>query len=215
VLAGRDLRTDFRTLAALGTRMVPERCAMQFADLRFATPSGRIELASARAEADGLPRVPQCWSDARPTSGRLRLLSPAHDWLLNTSFGNVRKIAARLGEATIALHPDDARERSLAAGNSALVRNASGRLTLRVLIDASLPRGVALVHKGRWFGAADAGSLGANVNALNEGRKSDMGESTAVHSVEVEVLATPGEPQVGGGSAFGVGAAPRLRESRP
>jgi hypothetical protein len=30
---------------------------------------------------------------------------------------------------------------------------------------------------------------GANVNVLNPGEKSDMGESTAVHSVEVTVSA--------------------------
>jgi anaerobic selenocysteine-containing dehydrogenase len=215
LLAGSELATDFPTLAARGTRMVPERCAVQFADLRFATPSGRIEIASARAELDGLPRVPQCWSDSRPASGRLRLLSPAHDWLLNTSFGNVRQIAGRLGEATLALHPDDARERSLEEGDRALVRNASGELSLRVRIADSLPRRVALVHKGRWLGAADGDGLGGNVNALNDGRKSDMGESTAVHSVEVQVVAARASPHVDGGSALGAGTAPRLRESRP
>jgi hypothetical protein len=45
---------------------------------------------------------------------------------------------------------------------------------------------VALAHKGRWL-RADA--AGANVNVLNPGAKSDMGESTAVHSVEVSVTA--------------------------
>ena len=47
-----------------------------------------------------------------------------------------------------------------------------------------LPQGVALAHKGRWLGT-DAAA--ANVNALNPGDKSDMGESTAVHSVQVRV----------------------------
>ena len=41
-------------------------------------------------------------------------------------------------------------------------------------------------HKGRWL-CADAAA--ANVNVLNPGEKSDMGESTAVHSVEVSVSA--------------------------
>ena len=42
----------------------------QFADLRFPTPSGRVEIASARAEADGQPRVPA--SVRRPqTTGRV------------------------------------------------------------------------------------------------------------------------------------------------
>ena len=38
-------------------------------DLAFPTPSGRIEIASTRAEADGLPRVPLPLADPRP-SGR-------------------------------------------------------------------------------------------------------------------------------------------------
>jgi anaerobic selenocysteine-containing dehydrogenase len=159
---------------------------VQFVDGVFATPSGRIEIASARAAADGHPRLPQVWSDARPATGNLRLLSPAHAWLMNTSFGNVRQIENRIGEATIALHPVDAAERHLAAGDSAAVYNDCGRLRLIVEISDQLPRGVALAHKGRWL-CADA--AGANVNVLNPGRKSDMGESTAVHSVEVTVAA--------------------------
>jgi anaerobic selenocysteine-containing dehydrogenase len=178
------LGLDFASLAKRGSIWVPERPAVQFADGVFATPSGRIEIASARAAADGHPRLPQAWSDARPAAGNLRLLSPAHAWLMNTSFGNVLQIENRIGEATIALHPADAAERRLAEGDSASVRNDCGSLSLKVTISDELPRGVALAHKGRWL-SMDAAS--ANVNVLNAGCKSDMGESTAVHSVEVTV----------------------------
>jgi anaerobic selenocysteine-containing dehydrogenase len=178
---------SFASLAELGSIWVPEHPAVQFADGVFATPSGRIEIASARAAADGHPRLPQAWSDPRPVQNRLRLLSPAHAWLMNSSFGNVRKIGKRIGEATIALNSADAQERHLAEGDSALVYNDCGRLRLRVAISDRVPRGVALAHKGRWL-RADA--AGANVNVLNPGAKSDMGESTAVHSVEVSVSAT-------------------------
>jgi len=164
---------------------MPAEPVVQFADGIFNTPSGRIEVASARAAADGLPRLPQCRSDPRPADGYLRLLSPAHAWLLNTSFGNVDKICARLGRANIGLHPLDAAERNLADGESALVHNSCGRLTLTVALSDELPRGVALVHKGRWL-ISEPGH--ANVNVLNSGGKSDMGESTAVHSVEVMVV---------------------------
>lgn len=186
------LGLDFHSLAAQGTIWVPSEPSVQFADRVFATPSGRIEIASPRAEADGLPRLPQCRSDPHPAAGRLRLLSPAHAWLLNTSFGNVRKISMRLGEATIALHPADAAERQLAEGDRALVHNDCGQLELMVVISDELPRGVALAHKGRWL-ATDAAR--ANVNVLNPGRKSDMGQSTAVHSVEVAVRAVPAMAQ--------------------
>jgi anaerobic selenocysteine-containing dehydrogenase len=182
--SGLGLR--FAALAARGSIFVPEAPAVQFADLMFATPSGRIEIASDRAAADGHPRLPQPWSDERPTGGLLRLLSPAHAWLMNTSFGNVRQIENRIGEATIAMHPEDAAERGLSEGEPALVRNSCGRLRLKVAISGEVPRGVAVAHKGRWL-CTDAAA--ANVNALNPGAKSDMGESTAVHSVEVSVSA--------------------------
>jgi anaerobic selenocysteine-containing dehydrogenase len=180
------LGESFETLKAKGMIWVPKDPVSQFPDGVFDTPSGRIEVASARAEADGLPRLPQCWSDPRPSAGNLRLLSPAHAWLLNTSFGNVQKITVRLGQATILLHPADAAERRLREGDLARVHNPCGRLDLQVVLSRDIPRGVAVAHKGRWL-TKDAAH--ANVNILNPGSKSDMGESTAVHSVEVMVEA--------------------------
>jgi len=184
LLSRSGLGLDFASLAAKGTIWIPREPAVQFAEGVFATPSGRIEIASARAAADGLPRLPQCWSDPRPADGHLRLLSPAHPWLLNTSFGNVRKIRDRLGPASIALHPADAAQRQLADGDAALVHNESGRLVLQVVTSEQLPQGVALAHKGRWLAT---GPAPANVNALNPGDRSDMGESSAVHGVQVMV----------------------------
>ena len=185
LLARSGSGEDFDSLKSKGTVWVSREPAMQFADHKFPTPSGRIEVASARAAADGLPRVPLCWSDARPTDGRLRLLTPAHAWLLNTSFGNVGKVCARLGAASIALNPADAAERHLEEGEAVIVHNNCGRLELTVALSADLPRGVALAHKGRWLSVEPRH---ANVNILNPGEKSDMGESTAVHSVEVSVV---------------------------
>jgi anaerobic selenocysteine-containing dehydrogenase len=143
-------------------------------------------MASARAEADGHPRVPLPLTDPRPVGERLRLLSPASPWLLSDSFANVGKIAARLGPGTIALHPADADERGLAEGDAILVANETGSLSLRLTLSEVLPRGVALSHKGRW---PKREAARANVNVLNPGHKTDMGESTCVHGVEI--LVTP------------------------
>jgi anaerobic selenocysteine-containing dehydrogenase len=161
-----------------------EQPLIQFADLVFPTPSGKVEIASLQAEADGHPRVPQPLADSRPAVGRLRLLSPASSWLLNDSFANSAKIARRLGAATIALHPDDAAARGFTGGEDVVVENATGRLGLRLVLSDDVPRGVALSHKGRWP-RLEPGGL--NVNALNPGERSDMGDSTAVHGVEVTV----------------------------
>ena len=157
---------------------------VQFEDLRIPTSSGKVELVSERAEMDGHPRTPLPLADPRPAGTRLRLLSPATGWLLNDTFGNDPKIVRRIGEAQVALHADDAAERGLTAGDQVVLENEEGRLELRLEISDVVPRGVALTHKGRWPRSEPGG---ANVNVLHPGHKADMGESTAVHGVEVEV----------------------------
>ena len=99
VLRASGLVEDFAALAARGSVPVSAEPRIQFADLTFPTPSGRIEIASARAEADGHPRVPLPLADPRPADGRLRLLSPASTFTLNDSFANVAKLARRAGAA--------------------------------------------------------------------------------------------------------------------
>jgi len=184
VLARSGTGLDFPALATRGTVPVSAEPLLQFPELRFPTPSGKIELASDRAAADGLPRHPLPLADPRPEAGRLRLLSPASAWLLNDSFANDAKIARRIGPATVALHPDDASERGLAEGDLALLSNQTGTLRLTVTVSDAVPRGVAYSPKGRWPRREPGGG---NVNALNPGERADMGESTSVHGVEVRV----------------------------
>ena len=178
VLQASGTGETFASLAAKGTVWPHADVLLQFADGAFPTPSGKIEIASARADADGLPRVPQPSADARTGGSRLRLLSPASPWTMNGTFANDRKIARRMGVATVGLHPAEAAARGLAEGAEVELSNATGTLRLQVELSDRLPRGVAFVPKGRW---------GVNVNVLNHGAKTDMGESSAVHGVEVEI----------------------------
>ena len=184
VLSSLGVAGGFQALAEAGTLAVFEEPLLQFADLSFPTPSGRIEIASARAEAHGLPRVPAPDADARPGGGRLRLLSPASPWLMNDSYANDPKISEQLGEATVTLHPDDAAARGLTAGDRVTLANRTGSLALTLAISDIVPPGAALSLKGRWPKREGGG---VNVNALNPGVKSDMGESSCVHGVEVTV----------------------------
>lgn len=184
LLERSGLGLDFAELAARGTVPLGDEPVIQFAGLSFPTPSGRVELASARAELDGHPRTPLPLGDERPTGDRLRLLSPASPWILNDSFANDAKVLRQAGPATVLLHPADAAERGLADGHEAVLENAAGRLVLRVVVSDVVQPGVAVSHKGRWP-KLELG--GATVNALNPGEPTDMGESTSVHSAEVTV----------------------------
>ena len=184
VLARSGLGITFDRLKEQGTIDPFERPRVQFESLRFATPSGRIEIASERAAADGHPRVPQPSHDSRPPAGRLRLLSPASRWQMNDSYGNDPRIREKLGPAKVTLHPKDARAIGVAAGDRVRLANATGAVTLTAAVSNRVPRGAALSHKGRWPGLEDEGG---NVNRLNPGEKSDMGESSCVHGIVVEI----------------------------
>jgi anaerobic selenocysteine-containing dehydrogenase len=175
---------SFGALKAKGTIEVSKDPVVLHADLKFATPSGKIEIASARAAADGFPRVPHPNADTRPGHGMLRLLSPASAWLMNSSYGNDATILKKLGPARVALHPEDAKARGLSDGQDVLLRNATGQITMRLALSDVIPQGAALTHKTPWLKK----NQGVNVNVLNPGLTSDMGRSTALHGVEVEVL---------------------------
>jgi anaerobic selenocysteine-containing dehydrogenase len=177
---------DFASLKKSGTVQRWSEPALQFPDLTFPTPSGKIELASVAAEAAGYPRIPLASADSRPAGTKLRLLSPASRWLMNSSYHNDPKIAAKLGPEHIALHPDDAAARGLQDGERAKVGNATATIEMIIDIVPTLPRGVALAAKSRWPKLIPGG---LSVNALNPGTKSDMAESSSVHGIEVEVTA--------------------------
>lgn len=99
--------------------------------------------------------------------------------------------------AEVALHPSDAQARGLDAGDQVELANGTGRMRARLVLSEDVLPGVALSHKGRWP-KLEPGA--ANVNVLNPGEKSDMGESTAVHGVEVELTRVPPDERAGAGA---------------
>ncbi|MDB5620385.1 molybdopterin-dependent oxidoreductase [Tardiphaga sp.] len=175
----------FADLAKKGTVTLFAEPRLQFEGGSFATPSGRIELSSSRAADLGLSAFPTPHADAPPAPGRIRILSPASMWQMNSSYGNDETIKKRLGPPAVQLHPDDAARNGLVAGDTVKLSNASGQLELVVEISAMTQPGVGVVYKGRWPSSAPDD---ANVNILVSDRKSDFGESTTVHAAEVDIL---------------------------
>ena len=174
----------FETLAKVGTIEFPAEPTVQFEHHDYRTPSGKIELAGSTFVDAGLPRAPFASAEARPAGGELRLLSPASKWLMNSSFGNDPKVLKQLGEDQAFVHPDEAQSRGLADGARVRIGNRTGAITLRLAVSADVPRGVILAHKSRWT----ANGVEGNVNALNPGKKADLAESCAVHSIDVSVV---------------------------
>jgi anaerobic selenocysteine-containing dehydrogenase len=184
MLAQVGIEGGFEWLAERGTVFPFDEPLIQFESMTFPTPSGKIELASQRAAADGHPLVPRPHADAAPRGGRLRVLSPASDWTMNSSYANDPKIGLRLRIASVLIHPREAAARNIAEGDKVELCNEYGRLELIAETTSNVPPGIALVHKGRW---PKLDPSGANVNILNPGHKSDIGESSSVHGVEAEL----------------------------
>ena len=184
VMSGSGTGLSFAELAARGTVWREDQPTVQFAQLRFPTPSGRVELACAAAAADGHGLLPRPNADARPARGRLRLLSPASPWSVNSSFSNDVKVARRAGELTLSLCAADAAELRLSEGALARVTSAAGSLVVAVRVTDALAPGVGLIPKGGW---PKLRPDGANVNVLTLATESDMGSSSTVHGLEVEV----------------------------
>ncbi len=185
LLQQSGLEESFASLSQKGTVPIAPDPVIQFASLEFATPSGKIEMASATAQAEAQTLLPEPHADERPRKDRLRLLSPASPWAINDTFSNDEKIEKQAGPSCVYLHPDDAAERGLVDAQQVRLVNDTGELGLMLKLSLDVPRGVALSHKGRWP-KRQPGK--ANVNVLNPGDRSDLGGATCVHAVEVEVL---------------------------
>jgi anaerobic selenocysteine-containing dehydrogenase len=157
-----------------------------FAD-GFPTPSGRLELHSERAAAAGhdpLPGYTPPAEAANPGEGRLALIAAASHWFLNSMFANAPEQRRRAGAPTVALHPDDAAARGLAAGQRIHVGNERGAFEAVLAVDDAARRGVAATTKGHWPKLLAGGE---NVNAPTEERDADLGGGAVFHDCSVWV----------------------------
>jgi anaerobic selenocysteine-containing dehydrogenase len=169
-----------------GPVRAPGAADVAFADLRFPTPSGKIELLSAEAArrwgVDPLPTWKEPVEGARGGSRYpLHLLTPNTKNRIHSQFGNLPSIRALDPEPVVRLAPEDAAKRGLRSGDRARVFNDRGALVLRARVDHGLRPGLVVVHNGWWL------SEGGAVNVLSKARETDLGFGAAFHENLVEV----------------------------
>jgi anaerobic selenocysteine-containing dehydrogenase len=122
-------------------------------DLKFATPSGKLELYSERAATLGLPPLPvfeALGGDAYPLTLRQgRTLTHFHGFYDHGRA--LPTLAAADPEPVVWLAPADATARSLTDGAAVIVRNARGEMHARAHVTASVPAGTVWMRDG-WAG---------------------------------------------------------------
>lgn len=164
-----------------------------FADGRFPTPSGKVELYSQALAQQGLPPLPTFDESAMDDGGMLPgqtnfdpdqaliLLSGAAHHFVSSSLANQPGLLAREGSPYVEIHPDDAAARSIGDGDPVVVENGRGQVTLRAVVTDAVRPGVLASPKGFWPKL----NGGRNVNWTAPDALADMAGQSTFHSNRV------------------------------
>jgi anaerobic selenocysteine-containing dehydrogenase len=141
-------------------------------DLRFPTPSGKLELYSERAAALGLPPLPEfepLTTDTHPLTLRQgRTLTHFHGFYDHGRA--LPTLAAADPEPMLWISPSDAAARGVGDGAAIVIANAQGRMRARAHVTPRIPPGTVWMRDG-WAGlntltSGDAVLPDAAVDAL-------------------------------------------------
>lgn len=165
---------DWEELKASGVvRLEIPRPHVPFGDLRFPTPSGRIELYT-----ESLARFGEAvlvWREplesARTERARrypLTLVSPKHVHSTHSQHTMLPWIREQLAEPRLEIHPRDAGARDIADDDAVRVFNDRGSFTTRAAVTEAVRPGLVSVPQGFWrahFRSGHPSDLGHTVNS--------------------------------------------------
>jgi len=144
----------------------------------FKTPSKKIELYSAAAQADGLGGVPSHVEVQKRLP--YQLISPVHRYLSRSQYHQIWPEVT----AVAYMNRNDMAEERIDEGASATLANEFGEWTVKVEASDAVPRGVILAYSALWPKL----SGGGNVNFLTTDFVQKYGANSAFHSTFVKVI---------------------------
>jgi anaerobic selenocysteine-containing dehydrogenase len=159
---------------------------------RLTTPSGRIEIDSARAAAWGVDRLPEYVppyesEERNPELVRrypLTLISPPAHSFLNSSFVNVASLRRAAGKPTLEIHADDADARAIEPGARVSIFNDRGTFTAEAVITDRVRPGVVSAPSVWW---AKLTTDRNNANHTTSQALTDLGGGATFYDNQVEV----------------------------
>jgi len=155
------------------------------ANVRPATPSGRIELASDTLASrwGAAARLPG-FQNVRDEGG-LALISPASDKRISSTLLGSGGLP---GEAPpLLMNPADASARALVDASTVRVFNALGEVVLKLQVTSDVPPGVVSSEKGAWLATS---STQQTISALvSADQRADLADGACYNDTRVEVEA--------------------------
>ncbi|MBJ75545.1 MAG: hypothetical protein CMJ98_00865 [Planctomycetes bacterium] len=149
------------------------------------TPSGRIELASDQCDEQGQGRVAAYVpDDGCSMAGRFWLHPTPSVATHNSTYSHSGRHVRRAGSPRVWVHPEDARELGLTAGQDVRLHNEVGSLTLSLALNDDAPRGMVRVEG---FPDPAQTSEGLSTNALTRSTASDLAAGFCQFSARVDL----------------------------
>lgn len=167
--------------------IAPGNEGVAYMDLKFKTPSGKIELLSITAKekwnVDPLPTYEPIVKEETRKKDKypLQLLSPNTKNRIHSQFGNLEVIKQFAPDPYAVISVSDARKREINEGDKIRIFNHRGELVTKAKLNFSIKKGCVVYYNGWWL------QEGGTPNLLSKGRETDMGYGTAFHDCLVEV----------------------------
>jgi anaerobic selenocysteine-containing dehydrogenase len=167
--------------------IAPGNQTIAYEELKFNTPSGKIELYSKTAHdkwnVNPLPTYEPLDQEELNLKKRfpLQLLSPNTKNRIHSQFGNLDVIKQFSDGPEAMINASDAMERGISNGDSIRIYNDRGELITKAKLNFSIKKGCVVYYNGWWL------QEGGTPNLLSKGRETDMGHGTAFHDCFVEV----------------------------
>lgn len=141
-----------------------------FADLKFKTPSGKFEIASATASREGFPLLPTYTEQTpAPQAYPFRLITPHYPVGNNSQFLNLPWLTWGIKEPCLRINPKTAKRFGLNNGDYVRVYNQQGEILLPVKLTVAVSEDTLVCFQG-WQGSGEN-----NLNDLINGSPTDMG----------------------------------------
>jgi anaerobic selenocysteine-containing dehydrogenase len=170
-----------------GPVLAPGLEEIAYLNLKFRTPSGKIELKSDVARhlwgVNPLPTYEELieGEDRHKAQYSIQLLSPNTKNRIHSQFGNLGMIRQFAPHPSLEMNASDALERSISDGDMVKVFNARGSMNVAAKLSFSIRKGCASYYNGWWL------SEGGTPNLFSKGRETDMGHGAAFHDTLVEI----------------------------
>ena len=170
-----------------GPVLAPGLEEIAFSDLRFKTPSGKIELQSEDAKklwgVNPLPSYEELVEGEARHKAKypIQLLSPNTKNRIHSQFGNLAIIRQFATHPYLEMSAADALERGISDGDMVMVFNARGEMNVKAKLSFSIREGCASYYNGLWL------SEGGTPNLFSKGRETDMGHGAAFHDTLVQI----------------------------